>query len=228
MFAQAGVNGNIYYYDGEQLKLLQGIVGDYTTAKYGKVNPSATASFKGMPLIGYSNGAGNPAKQGVYSFGTKNPDIYPRILALDYLISSGNESAVEIGAIAVIGNDLLVSWKDTTTGTVYGVDVIDASNKFDTAYIESRAILPNRVFEKTWGRIVVGYADLPASTDIDIYAKQNYAAAWGDKLSTKTDTTRKIIYAETRLDCCVLEIKLVLQTNSNDSPKVDYIQVEAN
>jgi len=227
VFVQAGVNGNVYYYDGSQLKLLQGIPGSYTTAAYGKVNPSATASFRGMPLIGMSNGAGNPTKQGVYSFGTKNPSLYPRIFALDYLISTGKESGVEIGAMAVIGNDLLVSWKDTTGGTTYGVDVIDASNKFDTAYIETRAMLPSRMHETTWSRIVVGYSSLPADTDIDIYVKENYAAAWGDKLTTNKDTTRKLIYSEKRLSNCVMEIKLVLQTNSNDSPKVDYIFVEA-
>lgn len=54
VYVQAGLQGNIYVYNGEQLELFKKIPGEYSTTEYGRVNPNAAANFNGKILIGFS------------------------------------------------------------------------------------------------------------------------------------------------------------------------------
>src|SRR3990167_3969566 len=92
VYAQCGRAGNIYYYDGENLQPYKRIPGDYSNVKYGEVYPESVANFKGIPVFGFSNSpeagnsTGNPADQGVYSFGSYSRD-YRKVLDLSWVIS---------------------------------------------------------------------------------------------------------------------------------------------
>jgi len=111
VYANAGKAGNIYFYNGAQLVPFKRIPGTYSNTKYGSINPGSVGNYKGVPIFGFSNGSGNPAPQGVYSFGSYSRD-YPKILSLDWVISPDVTSNIEVGAILVLGFDIVISWKN--------------------------------------------------------------------------------------------------------------------
>ena len=107
MYVQAGRAGSIYYYNGALLIPYKIIPGDWSPTKTAQINPNAVATLLKRPVFGLSNIAGNPCLQGVYGFGNYSKD-YAKILSLDFPID--NLENIEIGAILVVGSDLLVSW----------------------------------------------------------------------------------------------------------------------
>jgi hypothetical protein len=124
ILVQAGIAGNIYYYDGTQLISLKRVVGTYSSVQYGLVYANASGIFKGYPVFGFSNSpdtansTGNPASCGIYSLGQHNKN-YPRVLNLEYPMSCVSPLAsVEIGCIAALGNTILASWKKRSTITM--------------------------------------------------------------------------------------------------------------
>jgi hypothetical protein len=54
IYVNAGLRGNIYVYDGEQLQLFSKIPGEYSTSEYGRLHPNAAANFNGKVLLGFS------------------------------------------------------------------------------------------------------------------------------------------------------------------------------
>lgn len=165
VLVSAGISGNLYIYDGQQLILYRSIPGTYSPTAYGEVYPGSAANFRGLPVFGFSNGSGNPASQGVYSFGQMSAN-FSKILNLEFPISqrSGSDfvlTNVEIGAILALGGNLLVAWKDSTSGTVYGVDKLDYSNKCNGAYFESRVMeIGVKELEKV-SRFIANYESVP-------------------------------------------------------------------
>ena len=122
VLAQAGVRGNIYFYDGVKLEPYKKIPGDYSPTAYGEVYPTAVGRLGELVLFGFSNGSGNPADQGVYQFGRYDRD-YPYVLDMPYPISerSGSDlvlSGIEIGGVLAVGSDVYVSWQKETTVTI--------------------------------------------------------------------------------------------------------------
>lgn len=223
-FVQAGIDGSIYSYDNNMLYLTKRITGDYSGTKASLVHPNAVAFFKGKPLFGVSkeaNASATASIVGVYSYGTVNPRLYNRVINLEYVVSSA--TATDIGAIAVRGNDLYVSWKSPTAT---GVDIIDYANCQATAYLESRVIYLDRSDSNVYNKFVVGYVSMPTGCSIKAYAKQNYAANWTEITMTK-DTIRNRYYSDIRLESNVIEFKVELIANEDDSPEVDYISLYA-
>jgi len=222
---QCGFNSNVYNYDGNVLTLATQVPGTYTNVNYTTVNPNAVAYFNGKPLFGLSRGAsatGDPVEEGVYSYATRNPTLYPRILNLEYVISQDKTVNVEIGAIKQLGNLIFVSWKEDTN---YGVDILDVANRYSGAYIESRVIFADRSVPEVYSKISVGYVELPASTDIKIYTKQNYADSWTEQ-TTITDTIRQLVYTESQVDCFAYEVKIELTCSGTSTPIIDDIQIQ--
>jgi hypothetical protein len=153
VYVIAGRRSNVYFYNGEQLQLVRKIGGEYDRTDYTIVNPNATASLHGIPLIGVSNGSGNPLECGTYGFGTINPSLYERIFDLEYVLSEGLED-IEIGAMAVLGDDLFISWKH---GTDYGVDTFDGDNLYSGTYIETRVLYNDRNNKAVFRKVIVNY-----------------------------------------------------------------------
>lgn len=216
---QAGTKGNIYYYDNSSLQQFKRLSGDWSGTNKAIVHSEAVASFKGLPLFGLSNSSGDPTLQGVYSFGSWASN-YPKVLNLEYVISQAKLAAIEIGAITSIGDNILVSWKD---GTTYGVDKIDTSNKYASAYMETRIINTERENLKQFG-IKVYYRSLPASTAVVVKASVNGGAY--ATLTTVTDTDRKMIYTADKLtEANYVQFKLEFTVNTNDAPEIEGFDI---
>jgi len=226
---QAGIAGNIYYYDGTQLIPYKRIVGTYSPVKYGLVYPSAVGYFKGLSLFGFSNSpdtansTGNPAPCGVYSLGRHNKN-YPEVLNLEFPVSV-NTTLVgqEIGCIAVIGNDLLVSWKSSSS---YGIDKLSTSAKYSAAYLET-LVLADDNSNKKIANFKAGYISMPASCSITFSHKINYASSYTTITNSEVETTKKEVRARQNLiDCHSLQTKVAFTVNANDAPILDYLNID--
>jgi hypothetical protein len=222
----AGEAGNIYFYNGEKLQLMRTMKGNFDAGGKVTVNPEATANFKGLALFGLSNVSGDPIKEGIYSFGSRNSD-YPQILSLDFPISqrsSGNFvfTKIEIGAIMIVGNDMYVSWRDTNGATVSGIDKLDYSNKIDGAYVTTLVMDVSRVYLNNYKQFIAKYVSLPASTDIGISYSINYGAFVA--MSPFTDISLLQKRAELTLQAAPLQVKFTFTVNANNAPTVtDFI-----
>lgn len=117
ILVNAGTKGNIYMYNGAQLENYKRIPGDWTGDNAAIIHPNAVVNKFGMPLFGLSNQSGNPAAQGVYSLGGYDRN-YPKVLNLEWLISTGKSTGIDIGALEMVGSTLLVSWKQGYTVTM--------------------------------------------------------------------------------------------------------------
>lgn len=218
----AGRKGRIYFYNGAQLEPFKKIPGDWSGTNEALIHPNASCNMNGLPLFGLSNISGNPAKQGVYSLGGYDRN-YPKVLNLEWLISTGNSSGIDIGAIELVGTVLLVSWKDTTGGTTYGIDKLDLTAKVASAYFSTRIINSARNDSKTLSGYVA-YRSLPTGATIKIYYKTNYAAAWTEA-TTVVDTIRKTVYLkETFPEANAIEIKVESNANGNNAPEIELAE----
>jgi hypothetical protein len=219
-FVQAGLAGNIYVYTGEVLELYKKIPGTYSPTAYGEVYPSSVANLNGNVLFGFSNGSGNPALQGVYQLG-RNSRNYPYILDLPYPISrrSGTDfvtSSIEIGGMLAVGSDLYVAWK---SGSNYGIDKLDYSNKLDGAYIEDRVKTIDREQLNNFSKIVAAYASLPANTDITLQYDKNYEGYTDTE--EVTDTQRLIIESPLSIEANTLQTKITFTASGNNAPQLE-------
>ena len=222
LYVNAGKAGNIYYYDGQYLVPFKKIPGNYTNTAYGEIHPGSVANFDGVPVFGFSNGSGNPAKQGVYSFGSYSRD-YPKVLDLSWVISQNKVASIEIGAILVSGLNLFVAWKD---GTTYGVDKIDYTAKYASAYFETRMLAQNkRDVEKVLAQVSAFYNSLPASTGLTFSYSVNGATYVA--MTSVTNTLMNEISAELSTgQIGSLQIKGVFTVNNNDAPTIEAIAID--
>lgn len=161
VYVVAGDRGNVYFYNGQQLQLYRRIGGEFDRTDKIEVHPNATASLHGIPLIGVSNESGNPIECGVYGMGTVNPQVFPRIFDLEYVLSEGL-SDNEIGAISVFGNDILVSWYDGTSA--YGIDTFDGDNLYSGTYIQTRVLYQDRNTRSVYRGARINYKEVLDNT----------------------------------------------------------------
>ena len=212
----------MYYYDGQYLKLFKKIPGEYSSTKYGEVYPGSTANFNGIPIFGFSNGAGNPAPQGIYSLGAYTRD-YRKVIDLSYPISQDKVASVEIGAVLVAGFDIFVAWKE---GTNYGVDKIDYSNKYANAYLETMMLdQKKRDIIKTLTETAAYYNSLPDSTGVTF----SYSINGADYVDMVPVTNSKInkIYSKLSVPSIgSLQIKMAFDVNGDDCPTIESIGVD--
>jgi hypothetical protein len=223
-FVNAGTKGNIYLYDGSSLDVYKGVKGDWrSTTNKGTVHPEAKLNFHGLPLFGFSQQSGAPTSFGIYSLGRANRN-YPFVLALEYLISTGHSANVEIGAIAGNGDTFLVAWKDTNSGTTYGVDILDLNNKFDGAYFTTRTIISDRRNSLNYKRAYVGYRSLPANTEIVVGKSVNYDSF--EDLDGTEDEDRMVVETDVDIsDATVVQIRVTTSADGNNAPEIDTLLV---
>jgi hypothetical protein len=228
VFVQAGMFGNIYYYNGSTLVPFRTIQGTYTPVRYNIVYNQAVGFYKGLPMFGLSNSpdtansTGNPANCGVYSLGSHNKN-YPSVPNLEYPVSATSPLAsVEIGCIAVIGNLMYVAWKKQGGSPTYGVDCIDVANKYASAYIES-LVISDEVGSKKAVNLYCGYRLLPTNTAISISIKKNFNSSWGTPLTDlETNTDQNLISKkENLIDCRAIQQRIDFTVAGNDGPEVD-------
>ena len=227
VYAQAGQFGRIYFYDGELLVPFKRIPGDWSPTKTAEVYPQAVTTLLTIPRFGISNIAGNPVDQGVYSFGSYSKD-YQKVLDLSFVISQDVVASIEIGCILAVGADLLVAWKE---GANYGVDKLDYSNKYASAYIETLVLTPSeqRDFFKSLLVIFANYSSLPASTAIGFKYKKKHEATFSSALTTMDDTNMmQVKVEETITDVAALQLRIDFTVSTNNAPEVESIGYKEN
>ena len=161
ILVSAGINGNLYSYNGTQLQGFKTIPGDYTKTAYTIIWPEATGNYKGIPLFGYSlhpSATTSPSLLGIYGFGRKRLD-YPIILDLPFPIYPVSNTVmelddIEIGAIVTDGNVILASWDNNGT---YGVSALSYSYRNTGAYIDTRVINLERERLQRVKKVIVNY-----------------------------------------------------------------------
>ena len=225
----AGINGHFYNYDGVSAMRIKQIPPNfptlYTPTNTGTVHYPAVANKQGIPIFGFSNVAGNPALQGIYGLGGRNA-FYPQILALEFPVSTGNLSNIEIWSIAVIDNDIYVSFKDTTTGTVYRVDKLNWSAKINGAYFETRVMKYTRVLMETFYKFALNYNQNPANTSVALSYKVNH----GEYIAFSAteflnDTIRNQWIGDLELNAKTLQLKAVVTSSGNTAPSIEDMMV---
>ena len=205
-----------------KLELYKKIPGTWTSAKYGEVQPNSVANFKGVPVFGFSNGSGNPAKQGVYSFGSYSRD-YPKVLDLSWVVSSDDTTGVTIGAILVLDYDLLVAWDD---GTTKSVDALDTTAKYASAYLETTMLFQDqRDILKTLGEVSAYYNSLPASTSITFSYSVN-AAAYVAMTSVTDSIIARVKSALSVNSIGSLQLKVEFGVSGDNAPVIEALGIE--
>lgn len=229
VIVNAGTKGNLYLYNGTSLEEYKTVKGVYTGTKKGFVHPNARFNFNGMPLFGFSNVSGNPANLGVYSLARTNRN-YPFVLNLEHPISTNNLSNIEIGAICAVSADqFTVSWKDTTSGTVYGVDILDLSNKCTLAYFVTRVIMVDRTVLSNYGLVRSGFRSLPTGTSIEVRKKVNSDTGFSSAIDGVADTKRLIHSTKVSIsDATRAQMKLSLVASGNDAPELETVEIDVN
>lgn len=226
---QAGLSGNFYLLNGsifqKQGKIPSNFPTLYSPTSQNQSFYPAVAVLDNIPLIGISNVTGNPTYEGVYAFGAHAIN-YPQVLTLPYPISTGNLSNVTIWSLAVQGNNLYVSWKDTTSGTVYGIDKLDYSNKYNGAFFETRIIKFSRIWLDNYNKIVIDYQTLPANTTINLSYDANwtgYIAYSGTDLFTDTD--RNQIVGNLNPRAKTMRFKVSTTASGNNAPAIEDLVI---
>jgi hypothetical protein len=229
IFVHAGLGGSVYIYDpaSKSLELFKKIRSSpsstFSPTATSSVHPNAVATLDGQTVFGLSNTLNSPADCGVYTFGRRDRD-YPYVLDLSYPISQRDSGVpilddVEIGAIVVSGFDMYVSWKNDST---YGVDELDYSNKFESAFIESRLLVLERDMEQNFARFVVAYRSRPTDTSLALEYLTNHAARGSEvPMTLLEDTDRKIYKADEVVNTAVLQVKITASANDNDAPEFE-------
>jgi hypothetical protein len=157
MFLQAGTDGELYFSDMVNNVPLLAFPGG------GQVNPGGVTNKNGMAMFGVFGGD-NP---GIYSYGRKRKNR-PLALNLDYKLTL--ETVTEIGAIEMVGGDLLVSYQ---SGTTYSVEVVDPNNKADAIYESLDFDGGSPYFAKLFENIKIKLEPLPTGCSIKAKYRMN-------------------------------------------------------
>ena len=227
-----GQKGRIYAYNGSKLSRFKRVNGDWGVGKTAFVHPNASVNYDALALFGMSNVANNPCLQGVYSFGNYSPEL-PAVMNLEYVISQAILSGVEIGAMSIVDDILLVAWKNQNNGE-FGIDRIDVTAKYTGAYLESRMIMPDREKLTRYAKITVAYRTLPTGTSIEMRKSVNHGSfvgsdeTTGTYLETVIDTQRNTVSTKVAItDAASLQIRVFPIASGNTAPEIEGVIIEA-
>lgn len=221
LLAQAGTSGNFYRYNGRYLEPYERIPGTWSPTQRAEVYPGAVGNLRGNFVFGLSNLAGNPADQGVYTFGRYSRK-YPWVLTgPDYIISPGAVASVRIGAILVDGQDLYVSWYD---GTNYGIDQLNYSAKYASAYLETVRIIPDEQNITAAVQFWANYQSRPSGTDVTFGYKSNNDSSYTN-MTTVNDTKHAQMYAEETVEGRVVQMRIQFTISSNNAPILEQLGI---
>lgn len=230
VIVNAGTKGNLYTYDGVNLTPYKQIKGTWSAStNKGQVYPNAALNFNSLPLFGFSIALGTPCNMGVYSLGRANRN-YPVVLNGEVGISTGNLNNVEIGCIVGVGDIYIVSWRDTNTGTTYGIDKLDLSAKYGGAYLTTRAIMVDRFSFMKYGLVNIAYRLLPTNTTFTVSAKVNNGSMTAFSAGDCNDDTQRAIFA-TKIDindATKVQIKIAPSISANTAPEIEAFEVVVN
>jgi hypothetical protein len=149
------------------------------------------------------------------------------VLNLEFVISTGHTTNIRIGAIAPISADqFLVSWEDTTSGTLVGVDILSLTAK-QTGYFVTRNLIVERDVQSNMGFIHVPYRTKPSGSSINIYSSRNHAAFSGTPDTSADDTDRLMQTLSAQVgNANIMKVKVELVPNGNNSPEVEMAVIK--
>lgn len=172
-----GNRGKLYDYE-DLVDPWKQIPGEYSSTAIFESNPNAKCIHDGMLHFGVHDGSsGIPFSNGVYTFGSKDKEKFPISLNCEYAISTNELDGIEIGCVSTNGGNLFVSWKNKA-GNAWGMDVIDVSNKYGSAFIEFLVIRLDRNIEKTFDRFPCNFKPLASGCRITLKQKVDHATAF--------------------------------------------------
>lgn len=224
VYVLAGDYGNVYFYDGEKMHKEFRVPGSYSKTKRSKINHNAVANFFGIPIFGVSNLEGNPSWQGLYAYGRFSKD-YNATLDLAYPLSCEEFDDIEIGAIIVQGYDILVSWK---TATQVGIDRIDWTLKYESAFIETMVLNSptDRSKFKSIKEILADYYEMPTDTSLEFSVENNYNGFVDIEEQQKVIAKLNQIQGmATQKELGAVAVMFEFNVNGNDAPKVENFHV---
>lgn len=225
LLANAGQYGKLYYYSGHQLKPFKRIPGTWTPTSNGEILPNACAMWNGLCVFGFSADNGNPCDQAVYTLGSYDKD-YTQVLNEDFPISSGNFSNIVIGSVVASGENLFVAWQDTGAGT-QGVDKLDFSNKYTSAYLETMVITKDFDAETftNFEKFYANYQSMPASTSISFQFYADWGTLTTPTNASQTDTVRQTVVQSESVDARVIRMRVNFTVSGNNAPVVESIGI---
>lgn len=222
LLAQAGTYGKFYYYDGQKLQPYKRIPGTWSPTQRAEVYPGSVAVLRGNAIFGLSNLAGNPADQGIYTFGSYSKDYAVVLSGPDFIISQNIVASIEIGAIIVDGQDVFVAWRN---GSNFGVDQLNYSNKYGSAFIETTRINTDPLRLTDYVRFWANYQSLPSGTSLTFLYKKNNDASYTSLGTGTDDTNLKQLYTEDDLNARVVQLRVEFGVSVNNAPVVEQLGI---
>lgn len=216
MLAQCGIDGEVYFSDMVSKVPLFSFPGG------GYVLPGGVCNRKGLAMFGVHGNSSD--KCGIYSYGRSKKN-FPYALNLDYVGSHGKITGIEYGAVQMVNGTLLVAWKD---GATYGVDALSTTTKANAIYesLEFDAGVPHK--KKSFRQTKITLEPLPADCSVALKYKANRASSWttaktlsGATSFSTTNGVRAIFNIDA--ECEVIEIRVDLTSNSNNTPIIKSI-----
>lgn len=157
-------------------------------------------------------------KNGVYSYGRTDKNK-PFILNLEYELEVD-----EIGAITMIDDLLIMSYRD---GASFGVKAVDQNNKATGIYEGLEFKAPPKIPEKVtvWNKVELWMAPLPTGSSIEYYYRLNKT---GNYIKAKTalgDDAHDVVGSQQAIFSVagageVYEHKIVLIPSGNTAPEI--------
>lgn len=248
LFLSAGKQGHIYNWDGQTASLLKKIPGNsagYSPSSRNIINHQATGFFKGLPIFGVSHynqdsSASAPADEGIYSLGGYD-NSYNKVLNLEFPSSPIDGDGynylvgMEVGCLAISGQEIFTSWKKTVGSTEYGIDFLDYNNKIAQPFLETRIIQQlDREMITTYQRFLACYEtinlDSPSTAILfkqDTNAVGSYTEIEDDDGNTlNVDTDRKIADVRSRIEANFFQLRMEARCTANQSPNISQFQTE--
>lgn len=215
MLMQGGSNGNLYFSD------MVNMMPVHQLPYGGSSNPGAVAEYEGMALFGIS-GSTDTSKNGVYSYGRKKKNG-SFALNFEYPITCD-----EVGAICVVGSDILMSYK---SGSTYKSMRVDSTTKQTAEYVSLALAAPNTdiLGVAVCSRIEISGKTMPTGTAIEVYYRVDKDTAWtqaklnGD-VAQMTTGKKGVFFIGAPVDS-VIEAKAKLIPAANLTPEIKQIKI---
>ena len=194
----------------------QGYTVTITIAAPGVVTYAAHGFSNGTPITFTTTGALPTGITGgtVYYVRSASTDTFNLYDTAAHAIAGGST-----GRVTTTG-----SQSGTHTANTYGVDGLSTTAKAASGYLVMRLLNAERGTSKIL-KGHIGYLSLPTGTSIKMYHKVDSAVSWTEQTLTK-DTVHNIYYVEEGFpEASTIQIKFELNSNSNDAPEVDIIEL---
>ncbi|MEK7180247.1 MAG: hypothetical protein AAB706_02125 [Patescibacteria group bacterium] len=232
MLLQGGDDGEIFFSDFINAIPLHGIPGG------GQVNPGGVSIEDDRAIFGFYGGS----YPGLWSYGRKRKNR-PFTLNFDYRLAKTilGSTVSSIGAVAVINNELLVSW-GTTDGSIsdYGLDGVSSTTKTAAIY-EGLEFNSGTAEKKTFQKVKIIMDSLPSGTSFAVKYKADRTTTGGDSsagagfkyaLVANSTATTFSLAGETEAEFIInnnmkiIEIGAELFPFVNDTPNIILISVD--